>query len=291
MGLPLSGKSTWIRNNLKDGYHVVSADDIKEAHPSYDPNNAEALHAYSVKEAEKEMMLHSDYGHSIIMDTGGINRSYTMRIIKNLKSKEYNIKLVHVHTPYNICLERNNLRVRKVPEHAILKKAVKETSQFHRLSEVVNNVEVVEYYTNKHIFIDMDGVIAAMSTLPIVNGEIDFVNAEVHRFLKPVPQMISKLRELERNGHKLYILSAIPNSFSLSEKQEWLDKYFFIEPKRRFFVNQGRHKAEMLENLTEHLKLDKRDVMMIDDIHSTLYDVQAREMNCMHVSEFLAHKF
>ena len=47
----------------------------------------------------------------------------------------------------------------------------------------------------------------------------------------------------------------------------------------------------MLENLSEYLKLNKQDILMVDDLHDTLYAVQKREMNCMHVSEFLTHEF
>ena len=293
MGLPLAGKTTWIKENIKNfkGFRMVSADEIKERHPDYDPDNAEKLHKYSVVEAEKQMKELCDKGYDIVMDTGGINNFYTKRIIDMLKKNAYHIKLVHIKTPYNICLKRNKERVRKVPERAILEKAVVENKQFHRLKEIVDEVEVVHYHTNKYLFIDMDGVIAALSTLPIINGEIDFVNAEVHLHLTPVPQMIDKLNKLRENGHKIYILSAVPNSFSLKEKEIWLDKYFNLPKDHRFFVNQGRHKAEMLENLSLHLNIDKKDITMVDDIHGTLYDVKNREMNSMHVSEFLVHEF
>lgn len=292
MGLPLAGKTTWIHKNIpKLDYQIISADTIKEEHASYDPNHADRLHLYSVKIAEEMMIDKSDLGIDLVMDTGGINNSYTLRIINMLKQKGYFIRLVHIKTPHQICVNRNKERVRKVPELEILKKAAKENKQFHILADFVDVVEVIEYHTNKYLFVDMDGVIAAMSTLPIINGEIDFVNSEVHLHLKPVKVIIDKLRKLEEKGHQLYILSAIPNSFSYDEKNRWLDINFDIPKNNRFFVNQGKHKAEMLENLSEHLKLDKKDITMIDDFHQTLYDVQNRGMNCMHVSEFLVHEF
>lgn len=293
MGLPLAGKSTWIKENIDfKKYSLISADDIKEKHPDYDPNKAEALHIYSVKKAEALMMDYSIKGTDIVFDSGSINNNYSKRIIKNLKEKGYSIKLVHVKTPYTICIERGNDRERKVPEKAIKLKAIKEKAQFYKLKELVDEVEIVNYFTNKHIFIDMDGVIAALSTLPIFNNEIDFVNGEVHKYLEPVTPLINKLKALELTGKAtLYILSATPNSFSQKQKHDWLDEHFNLPLEKRFFVNQGKHKAEMLENLSTYLKIEKKDMLMLDDIHATLYKVKDRNINSMHVSEFLIHKF
>ena len=293
MGLPLSGKSTWISNQVDiSNYIIVSADTIKETHPEYNPNKAYLLHRFSVDEAENLMNVYSNKGYNLIMDGGGINNSYTLRIINMLRSKGYLIKLVHVRTPLLVCLDRNELRERKVPKEEIVIKAQKEKKQFHILSEIVDEIEIAEYFTNKNIFVDMDGVLAAQTTLPVIDGKIDFVNSGVFTYQEPVMPVIEKLNELHNQGYNLYVLSAIPTSISLDEKNRWLDKYFPIVPKeKRFFVNQGKHKAEMLDNLRQMLKLDKRDVTLVDDYHDTLYSVLNLRMNPLHISEFLTHKF
>lgn len=293
LGLPCSGKSTWILQNKNRfiSFSTVSADDIKVSHSEYDPENTQALHEWSVEEAEAQMMELAHEGKNIIMDTGGINNRYTIRIMNMLKDYGYLITLIHIKTPYEICLERNqiNTRGRQVPEVAITDKALKEVSQFHKLRLMSDDVEVYSYFTNRHIFIDMDGVIAAQSTLPIVNGEIDFVNGEVHKWQKPVEAVIRQLNILQARGFNLYILSATANSTAYDEKQEWLNKYFPIPSDRRFFVNRGVHKAEMLDNLRRKFKLEYKDVLLIDDVHETLYKVKDRGMNAMHPSEFLTH--
>jgi len=292
MGLPLAGKTTWINEQNFDGWIGVSADTIKEAHPDYNPTEAHKLHIYSVQEAEKRMNDYSDRQLNIVMDTGAINSTYTTRIIKMLHNKDYTIELIHIKTPLLVCLKRNQERNRKVPEQAIIEKAFKENAQFYRLIKLVDSYQVVDYFSNDNIFIDMDGVIAAQTTLPIINGELDFVNGEIHKHQAPVMQVIEKFQKLKSQGKKLYILSAIPNSISLQEKNDWLDANFNIVPKDcRFFVNRGKHKAEMLENLATKFKLKKKDVTLVDDMHQTLYNVLNRKMNPMHVSEFLTHKF
>ena len=293
MGLPLSGKTTWIEEQ-KDimEYYTVSADIIKKNHPEYDPEKAYLVHEYSVKKAEEFINLYSDSGTDLIMDSGSINNSYTVRVIEMLQSKGYHITLVHIKTPLLVCLDRNELRPRKVPKEEIVYKAQREKKQFNRLKLIVDEVKVVEYFTNKHIFVDMDGVLAAQTTLPVIDGKIDFVNSEVFVHSDPVMPIIDKLMELHEKGHTLYILSAIPTNISLNEKMDWLDINFPVVPKeRRFFVNQGRHKTQMLEDLRKFFKLKKRDVTLVDDYHDTLYKVLEARMKPMHPSEFLTHTF
>lgn len=299
LGLPLSGKSTYIENRLQFGdwseeidIQIVSADTIKEGHPEYNPIQAYKIHEWSVNKAETKMKKYSDMGVShIVMDGGGINNSYTIRIINMLKDKGYEIELIHVKTPLQVCLFRNENRERKVPVTDIIIKAAKERNQFLSLKEYADKVTIVPYFTNKHIFIDMDGVIAGQSILPEYEGKIDFVNSKIFSILPPVWPVIDKLNSLDQSKHNLYILSATPNSFSYDEKHEWLDKYFPIPKDKRFFVNSGQHKALMLENLRTHLKADKRDMTLIEDTHSTLKKVSELRMNPIHVSEFLSDDF
>ena len=294
MGLPLAGKTTWITEQVEEQgnyreHLYISADEIKMRHPDYNPQKTEILHEWSVKEAETLLKMTADEGQPIIFDSGSINNRYTLRILDYLNENHYKTILVHIKTPYIVCLERNKYRERKVPEKAITDKALKEVSQFHKLSDMVDDVIVVDYFKNYHIFVDMDGVIAAQSTLPIINNEIDFVNGEIHKWQKPVIPVIDILKKLMTSRYNIYILSATANSFAMQEKNEWLDENFNIDNSRRFFVNQGRHKAEMLDNLVRKYKLNKSEVLLLDDMHQILYDVKKRGMNAMHVSEFLVH--
>jgi predicted kinase len=293
MGLPLSGKTTWInQQNFDIEIHIISADKIKETHPNYNPDNVtEEVHEWSVAEAEKQILQLIEKKKEFVFDSGSINNHYTIRIINTLKDNLYNVRVVHIKTPYQICIERNKTRTRKVPENNILEKAIRENAQAEKLSQLVTNFTTIDYFTNKNLFVDMDGVIAAMTILPKFNGCIDFVNSEIYLHLKPVTAVLEKLKLLMLMGYKVYILSAIPNSISMEEKNIWLDKHFAISKEKRFFVNQGKHKAEMLDNLVTKLKLNKQDVTLIDDTQSILYDVMTRSMKPMHPSEFLTFNF
>lgn len=293
MGLPLAGKTVWINNNIKSypGFDVISADIFKEIHPDYNPDNVtNDIHEWSVEQVEAQAYELAENNKSFIFDGGGINNSYTKRIISKLKNKGYYIILVHIKTPYKVCLERNRQRHRKVPDHAITDKASREMAQFYTISGICDEVTVKDYFTNNHIFVDMDGVIAGQVTLPIIGGELDFVNGQIHKWQKPVKPVIDLLKILERDhGKTLYILSATANSIAYQEKMHWLDINFDIPSYRRFFVNQGVHKGEMLANLRQKLKLKHNEVLLVDDVSSTLYNVKGRGMNAMHPSEFLTH--
>jgi predicted kinase len=295
IGLPLSGKSMYIESRKKKdwvGIKVVSADNIKLTHPDYNHNVPEHVHLWSTKMAEEEIITLAKQGLSkIVMDGGGINNSYTIRIINMLKDNGYKTELIHIKTPLQVCLSRNEKRERKVPHIDIIRKAAKENIQFNRISEICDISTVVNHFSNKNIFVDMDGVIAGLSLLPTYEDKVDFVNNEIFKTLLPVNPVIDKLEKLKEEGRNIYILSAIPNSLSYIDKNEWLDKHFNIDKDKRFFVNSGRHKAEMLDNLRLKLKLEKRDVCLIEDTHSTLEKVRDYDMNPIHVSEFLTDGF
>ena len=50
------------------------------------------------------------------MDSGGVNNSYSLRIINMLKIKGYRIILIYMDTPLNVCLKRNKLRYQQIPD-------------------------------------------------------------------------------------------------------------------------------------------------------------------------------
>lgn len=118
IGLPGSGKTTYIKDHIRD-FTIVSADDLKETHPDYNPKDPEKVHQWSVNEAEKLMVKYSDLGVPICMDSGGVNTNYSLRIIRMLKGKGYYIRLIYMNTPLYVCFERNKKRKMVVPEKAI----------------------------------------------------------------------------------------------------------------------------------------------------------------------------
>lgn len=284
-GLPASGKSTYIENNYDNSWMIISADKIKEVHPDYNESNPELLHEYSVEKAEEFFNKEVLIGTDIIFDGGGINGSYNKRLIRIAKQNGYNIQLVVLDTPAHVCLQRNRERTRKVPEQTIIDKAIRFEKCLHELSNMVDSVSFVKYYSNQNIFIDIDGTIGAFKQLPLDEFNcIDFMNGEYFRFIKPVWPVIFKLTGLYS---KLHILSAAPDNICQKHKNEWLDKFLNINYNDRYFIGNKKYKSVMLRNIMKMKKLKPQDVTVIDDDHNVLLAYQEIGINAVHISEFL----
>lgn len=144
IGLPGSGKSTYIQNNIQ-GYQIVDADHIKTTHPNWDPENTQLVHDWSVAQAELEMVRLSDLGVDICMDSGGVNNRYSLRILNMLKSKGYYVEIIHMNTPLEICLKRNSERKRKVPEENIIEKSKMIDICVERQKKLADSYKRIDY--------------------------------------------------------------------------------------------------------------------------------------------------
>lgn len=285
IGLPGAGKTTVV-NELYSDYNVVSADIIKLTHRDYDPKNSELVHEWSVAEAEKSMISLSDKGVDICMDSGGVNNSYSLRIMNMLKSKGYHLTLVHVDTPPHICFERNKNRERYIPEIVIVEKAQKLEDCLVKQKLVVDEFISIPYYTNKNIFIDMDGVLAHYQNIFTDGEEVDYINHNIFSRGLPVKPVIDTLRKFKDS--RMFILSASPNSLCNLDKLEWLKIHFPIDTNDVIFIGKSTQKATVLAQLLKKLKIDKRDCTFIDDFHTTLHKAIDLNINALHPSEFLA---
>jgi predicted kinase len=148
-GLPAAGKTSYIYDNyLLNNHTLVCADTIKEGLPHYDKNKAHLVHQESVELAEKEVYNLADMGTNILMDGGGINNRYTLRIVNYLKDKGYKINIIFIDTPLETCLERNQARMdageRFVPVDNIMDKHGKLERCLNNLRKVVDNIKKIE---------------------------------------------------------------------------------------------------------------------------------------------------
>lgn len=299
MGLPASGKSTLIQSLLKDdrykGFTLVSADELRLAHPQYNPLMPHLIHEECVKSAENMMYVFSKMGTDLIMDGGGINRSYTKRIINALKEEGYHIAIYFVNTPPQICIKRNEERisagVRFVPPSEIIDKSYKLNKSVEMLKPLADEFIEIPYFTNRVIFCDIDGVLAEFQNLMYDQwGDIDFVNYGVFRNAKPVKEVIEKLKQYYERGHIVNILSASPNSICNEEKLEWLKEHVpFIPSTNVYFAGNKQFKHVLLRQLIKKLKLVESAVMVIDDEGTVLNNYKTLGINTVHPSSFLAN--
>jgi hypothetical protein len=124
-------------------------DKIKTTIPNYDPSEAQKVHQESVKVAEEMMYYYADSGRNMVMDGGGINNNYTIRIFEYLKEKGYEVTLIHIDTPASVCVERNEQRLERgelyIPKEAIIEKDVKLEYCLNRLKDLVDVYKNVKY--------------------------------------------------------------------------------------------------------------------------------------------------
>lgn len=314
-GLPGSGKSTFIKNTVPYNKYksileciwteyedieqlrlhsenvIVSADDWKKQQPTYNSEHPENIHEESVVWAENMVLeLIKKTNCNILMDGGGINRSYNRNIINEIRNFDKNIKVkcIFFDTPIDVCLSRIESRERKVPIENIYEKNQRLTECVQWYQENCDEFQRINYFTNKYAFVDMDGTICAYAKgKRDIDGNVDFVNGKHFLNLRPVKHIINYLREkYAANLQNLYILTAAPNSVAWSEKQQWLKKYMpWIKPENYLFVGNKEYKDVFLKHWMIGHKIDKKDVMIIDDNHETLNKMIKLGVNALHPSD------
>lgn len=294
LGLPASGKSSFIEENYSNDYTIVSADNIRLKHPDYNPRRPQDIHEECVALAEKRMYEIAKTKSDVVMDGGGINNTYTLRIINKMKEYGYTTKVVFIDTPTQVCIDRNKQRIlhgeRFVPDSAIIDKAYRLKKSIEILNPICDEFIRVPYFTNEHVFVDIDGTLAEYQNLPVDNdGDINFVGYGVFKYSLPVNEMITRVKMLQKMGKEIYIISASPNSIANTEKLVWLNKHVnFIEHDHIYFVGNKNFKHTFLKHLMLKLNLKPNQCMVIDDDHRILDLYRTVGVNPVHPSSLQA---
>ena len=305
VGLPGSGKSTYLKENYDFVYAtnggdvmgsciVVSADRLKELEENYNPARADIIHERSVQRAAelvkfifknsvKEFKI-----KTLIMDGGGINNHYTEDIIRFVRkySPKSKIKLLFFDTPIEVCIDRINKRERKVPIDTIYEKNIMISSCLNRYKPLVDEIERIDYFTNKYLLLDMDGTICGFTKVRRdIDNNADFVNGELFLHLRPVKHIIDFAKE-HYDMQNVYIVTAVANSIAWEEKQQWLDKHFPELPKEnRYFCGNKDYKHVFVKQLAEHKGWKRNEVVLVDDYHNTIDQCRKIGINCIHPSD------
>lgn len=285
IGLPGSGKTTFLKEK---GYSdIISADDIKFIIKDMflDSINMEEIHERSVQEAREEAFTRIERGDdTIVMDMGGINSRYTCSIIERALIHKYEVKAYFMDTPIDVCIERMNKRGRVVPVSDVYRKSCKLNSSIINIKDLGVSIETIPYFTNKYLFLDMDGTICSYQKPPRdIDGNVDFVNSRMFENALPVKHII----EWTENWYDKdkFILGACPNSISMEEKMLWIKRNMHdIRPGNVYFVGNKDYKHVFLKHLIQKLKLDKKDVLVVDDNYSTIENMLKIGVNCIHPS-------
>lgn len=122
IGIPGSGKSTWIRNNRKDTWVVVSPDAILETQYNYEwtPERASEAWALSYQQFGHGLLA----GKTMVWDATFTSPIMRAAILHTAKGAGYLVEAIFCDTPIELCIERNQCRNREpVPESTIRRMA------------------------------------------------------------------------------------------------------------------------------------------------------------------------
>ena len=122
VGIPGSGKSTWIRNNRKETWVVVSPDAILETQYNYQwtPERAAEAWAKSYQEFGRGLLA----GQTMVWDATFTSSIMRSAILHTSKGAGFGVEAIFCDTPIEICIERNQNRKREpVPDSTIQRMA------------------------------------------------------------------------------------------------------------------------------------------------------------------------
>ena len=145
MGVPAAGKSTVANRMFGTTHDFIDCDAIKKTHPDYNPEDPQALHAWS-KDIEAGL-LHEAFTNpttNIVYDTTGTNHQRVLNYGSQAESAGYSVRVVFVTVPETESLRRNSLRPRKVPKKILLQKFGQITRASALVSETVEDFTTVD---------------------------------------------------------------------------------------------------------------------------------------------------
>jgi len=120
IGIVGSGKSTYAKKIAEENNAVIHAsDELREE--LYGDMDIQDKNGELFTELHRRIKADLKAGKSVVYDATNINSKKRMAFIRELNNIECNKIAYVMATPYEKCIEQNNSRKRKVPEHVIKK--------------------------------------------------------------------------------------------------------------------------------------------------------------------------
>lgn len=118
VGLPRSGKSTWVNSNKEDAL-VVSSDWIRGNILGETYGYSESANAIVWTIMDSAVRIALGQGRDVVLDSANLakeTRSYYVAIGRKYGA---HVKMVVFDTPFEVCLERNQSNGKKLPDSAL----------------------------------------------------------------------------------------------------------------------------------------------------------------------------
>lgn len=117
VGLPGSGKSTYANKLKEKGYKVFSSDSIRKELYGDESIQGDGNKVFNI--LHKRISENLKNNVNCIYDSTGISSKRRMSFLNSISNIKCTKICILFATPYEICLERNSKRDRKVPEDVI----------------------------------------------------------------------------------------------------------------------------------------------------------------------------
>ena len=139
----------------------------------------------------------------------------------------------------------------------------------------------------KTVFIDMDGSICVYATHDDKVNMTEFPDG-CFRHRQPVEPVINAIIDnfCDTREYNLAILSAVPHNQAIIEKNEWLDINFPVN-ERHFIKWKEVSKAEYLTWYSNEYGIPFSDMILVDDEHKILSEVEHLGVQVYHTSRLL----
>lgn len=121
LGIPASGKSTYINKNFKD-FYILDCDKIKENFKGYNPKNPEVYHNLSKAILLKKFNRILKENKNFVYDSTGTNTDKILSLIDKAKKAGFFTVIIYVKIDLKTAILRNKLRIRTIPEHILKEK-------------------------------------------------------------------------------------------------------------------------------------------------------------------------
>lgn len=134
VGIPASGKDTYIEKNNYTNIPVVSRDVIRFQMLGGSKGDYFSKEKEVWKEYVHQIQSHLDKGKSVIADATHINEASRNKLLNALNLNGTDINIIYFDVPMVICLERNAKRtgLARVPDEAIQRMAYHLTAPTHK---------------------------------------------------------------------------------------------------------------------------------------------------------------
>lgn len=141
----------------------------------------------------------------------------------------------------------------------------------------------------KYVFIDMDGTIAEWGYPDgRISGEYqfgDYVNKQ------PINDVIAEIYNLYSNSEDyiVYVLSAVPNTKAIFEKNSWLDAYFVIPYQNRIFIRNDEDKIDIIKFVLDKFYglTPEGNAILVDDKKELLLKAAEIGIEAIHPTKII----